>query len=240
VLVEPFPLFSTLEDLRGSDVPTLVVVPEPEREPRSVVLLSGSFDPVTVAHVVIADGAAADRNADLTLFVYSARTLPKDPGAPPPMLGEAERLESLRRLVATRARSAVGLCSHGLLAEQVEAAAKRFPQARLAVAMGSDKLLQILDPAWYDERDPVLALMLERASLLYALRSGDEAAVEDELRSPSNAAFLGRIQGLAVPRDVADVSSRLVRELLANGEDPRDLVPEAVLPVLPQRRSGGS
>jgi nicotinic acid mononucleotide adenylyltransferase len=238
--VDTVPLFSKLEDLRASDAPTLVVDPEPEREPRSIVLLSGSFDPVTVAHVAVAEAAAATENADLTVFVYSVQTLPKAPGTPAALLHEADRLESLRRLVSQRSRSVVGLCSHGLLAEQVEAAATRFPSARLAVAVGSDKLLQLLDPAWYDDRDAVLKRMLGRASLLYALRAGDEAAVEEALRDPANMALAARITALPVPSEVADVSSRLVRELLANGEDPRDLVPKEVLPLLPQRRSGGS
>lgn len=233
--MEPVPLFSKLEALRARDAPTLVVDPEPDREPRSVVLLSGSFDPVTVAHVVVADAAAAEANADLTVFVYSARTLPKAPGTPAPLLDEAGRLESLRRLVAGRPRTALGLCSHGLLAEQVEAAAGRFPQARLAVAVGSDKLLQVLDPVWYENRDTVLERMLAHASLLYSLRTGDEALLEEALAAADNAAFTERIKALAVPHEVADVSSRLVRELLANGEDPRDLVPEAVLSLLPQR-----
>ncbi|MFN2545686.1 MAG: hypothetical protein ABR600_14105 [Actinomycetota bacterium] len=238
--MESFQASSALQELRDADVPTLVVHPEVHGEPQVIVLLSGSFDPITVAHLAVADAAAATENAELVLLVYSARTLPKDPGAPEPLLDEEGRLESIRRLAVHRPRYAMGLCSHGLLAEQVAAVAARFPRARIAVAMGSDKLLQVLDPSWYEDRDAVLRGMFVHAELRYALRTGDDGAVEEALAHPSNAAFVARIRALAVPRDVADVSSRMIRELVANGEDPSDLVPEAIRSLLPQRGSGGS
>ena len=238
--MEPFQGLSVLEDLRTRDVPTLVVDPRPERTPSSVVLVAGSFDPVTVAHVGIADAAAAVVNADLVVLVYAARTLPKDPSAPPPLLDEGSRIEALRRLAAARARYALGLCSHGLLAEQVEAAVARFPGARISLAVGSDKLVQLLDPSWYEDRDAVLAQMLDRADVHFAVRAGDELAVTRALDSVRDAAWRDRIRRLAAPDDIAGVSSRVFRELFANGEDPRDLVPPEVLPMLPQPPSGGS
>jgi nicotinic acid mononucleotide adenylyltransferase len=229
---------SLLADLRLRSHPTLVVEPEPEIEPRSVALLAGSFDPITVAHAAMAD--AASRFAELVLFVYSARTLPKDPGAPPPLLPEPSRVEWLRRFVAERPGRAAGLCSHGLVSEQAEAAAGRFPRARLYLAMGSDKLLQVLHPRWYRDRDATLSRMFELAEIVFAMRSGDEAAVAGALDTPGNHPWRPRIRRLEVPPDVASVSSRRVRDRLARGEDAADLVPDAIRPALAQRWSGGS
>jgi nicotinic acid mononucleotide adenylyltransferase len=54
-------------------------------------LVPGSFDPITVAHAALADAL----DAELTLFVYSPRTLPKEPGVEPPLLEERDRVASL-------------------------------------------------------------------------------------------------------------------------------------------------
>jgi len=177
VLVRWKPL---LEELRHAERPRLIVVPEPDTEPASVALLAGSFDPLTVAHEAMAESAS--HGVDLVVLVYSVRTLPKEGEGSPPLLGQEERLAALERFTHERGALAVGLCSHGLIAEQVDAATSRFPNAALAVVLGSDKLLQLLDHRWYEDRDAVLDPMFSRARVLYALRAGDEDALEGALR----------------------------------------------------------
>jgi nicotinic acid mononucleotide adenylyltransferase len=231
---------SLLDDLRRQAKPTLVTEPDVEGKPASVVLLSGSFDPLTIAHEAIAAAAAAATTADLVVLVYSVRTVPKEPGAPPPLLDEDARVAWLRRFVEGRGDAALGLSSHGLLPEQVEAAARRFPGARLFAAMGSDKLLQVLDPSWYDDRDAVLDAMFTRTEVRYAMRPGDEGAVTELLADPVNARWAPRIGWLEVSSDLAGVSSRMVRGLIAAGRDAAPFVPEAVRPLLDQRRSRGT
>jgi len=186
-----------------------------------VALLAGSFDPITAAHAAMADAALG--RAELVVLLYSARTLPKEPGAPPSMLDELDRLALLDRFVSSRPRLAVGACSHGLLAEQVEAAAERFPGAPLWVVLGSDKLLQLFDRGWYEDRDAVLDSMFARARLLYAVREADEAAVATALEA--NARWRGFVERLDVPPEIASISSRLVRERRRRGEDVSGLLP---------------
>ena len=210
-----------LEELRRSDRPSLVLRPDPEASPASVALLAGSFDPITVAHAAMA-AAALDR-AELVVLLYSARTLPKEPGAPPSMLEEIDRLALLDRVVAGRRGLAVGVCSHGLLAEQVEAATERFPGAELRVVLGSDKLMQLFDRGWYRDRDAALDSMFARARVLYAVRSGDEDAVAAVLSA--NGRWRGFVERLDVPPEIASISSRDVRERRRRGEDVSGLVP---------------
>src|SRR5947209_3606951 len=83
-----------IDELRRAAGPTLVVLPDP-RPARSVALLSGSFDPLTVAHAQLAERAAAFAHA--VVLVYAADTLPKEGAAAPPLLTVADRLEVLRR-----------------------------------------------------------------------------------------------------------------------------------------------
>ena len=210
-----------LQELRRSDRPRLVLRPDPQAAPGSVALLAGSFDPITVAHAAMADAALG--RAELVVLLYSARTLPKEPGAPPSMLEELDRLALLDRFVAGRPGLTVGVCSHGLLAEQVDAAAERFPGAELWVVLGSDKLLQLFDRGWYEDRDAVLDPMFARARVLFAVREGDEAAVMAALQA--NARWRGFVERLGVPPEIASISSRLVRERRRRGEDVSGLVP---------------
>jgi nicotinamide-nucleotide adenylyltransferase len=228
-----------LAELRWAERPTLVVLPEPGPVAR-VALLPGSFDPLTVGHAALAEAAHRD-GADLVVLLYSVRTLPKEGPAAPPLLPEEERVAALERYREGRGWLAVGLCSHGLLSEQVEAAARRFPSSELWVLAGSDKVVQLFDPRWYADRDRALAGLFGRAAVRYAVRAGDEGRVEELLARPENRRWEDRLAPLPVPPEVAGVSSRAVRERLRAGGDVRELVPPEVLPFLPGRAgSGGS
>jgi nicotinic acid mononucleotide adenylyltransferase len=226
----------TLRELRAATRPTMRVLPQSRPPPRVVALLPGSFDPPTIAHSALAD--AAGEFADLVLLVYSVRTMPKEEEAGLPLLPEGARIDSVRRLCATRPeRLALALCSHGLLAEQAAAAREAFPDARLVLVMGSDKVVQLLDARWYEDRDAVLDELFTRVTVRYAVRQGD-AAVEAALTRGQNARWRDRFVRLEAAADVAAVSSRLVREVIRGGRDPSALVPPAVLPVLRERLNG--
>jgi len=176
-------------------------------------MLAGSFDPLTTGHLAMAD--AARPGVDLVVLVYSVRTLPKSAGAEPPMLGELERIRTVAAACAARSGWALGLCSHGLLAVQVAAAAERFPDTRLTMVLGSDKLAQLFDPAWYDDRDAELRTLFAAADVRYAVREGDDVA--PALAAAAELGFEGRVAPLPVDPAVAGVSSSLVRRVARTG-----------------------
>lgn len=220
-----------LTELRAASRPTMFVVPPPPEAITTVALLPGSFDPPTIAHAALAAAAAED--ADLVVLVYSVRAIPKEERAGPPLLPERVRIEALRQLCASRpGRLAMGLCSHGLIAEQVAAARELFPTAPLTLAVGSDKIIQVLDPMWYEDRDAVLDGMLREAEVRYAVRLGEEEAVAAALARPENARWRSRFGRLNVPAEVAAVSSRSVRDLGRTGGDLRSLVPPEILQIV--------
>jgi nicotinic acid mononucleotide adenylyltransferase len=219
---------SELERLRHAESPTLVVSPEPESPVFSVALLSGSFDPMTVAHAALAE--AASRQVDLVVLVYSARTLPKEGTTTRSLLDETDRLKVLERFCRRQPKLAIGLCSHGLLADQVAAARERFRTQSLSLVMGSDKVLQVLHPKWYVDPDDALEGLFREAAVLYAVRAGEEGAVETALKRPENAAWVRRFTRLDVSAEVAAVSSRRVRALVGAGKDPTGLIVEEARP----------
>jgi nicotinamide-nucleotide adenylyltransferase len=215
---------------RRADRPKLLV-PAATADPAIVALLSGSFDPITIAHAALAD-AAAER-AELTLLVYSVRTLPKEGEGPLPLLSERDRLRSLEVFAESRPGILPALASHGLLVEQAEAARLRFPDARLLLVMGSDKAVQLLDPKWYADREKALARLFTHAEVLYADRAGQEGGVEKALDQPGNAEWRSKFERLAIRPEVAAVASRDIRERLARGEDVKHLVPPEVHSFIP-------
>jgi nicotinamide-nucleotide adenylyltransferase len=193
----------------------------------SVGLVPGSFDPMTVAHAALAEALGTD----LTLLVWSPATLPKEAGPggspAPPLLEPEVVLASLLAWCDPRAWARVAVCSHGLLADQVEAAAVTFSRARLVLGMGSDKLLQLHDPRWYQDRDAVLGHLFDRAEVVAAARAGHSMeVVVGETR------WSDRIRTVRLPAGLAAISSRAVREAVRAGEDVAEAVPLEILPFV--------
>jgi len=219
-----------LGELRAAEDPRLVVDLE-GHAPASVALLSGSFDPVTLGHLGVAE-AALGAGAGLVVLVYAVSTLPKDPGAPEAWLAEEDRIRALEAVCRSRGGLVVGLASHGLITDQVRAARRRFPGSALTVLVGSDKAVQLLDPGWYADRDPALERLFAEADVRYVVRAGGEAAIAEAFGRARNERWARRFAPLRADPALAGVSSRLVRERLGRGEDVSALVPAEALPFL--------
>jgi nicotinamide-nucleotide adenylyltransferase len=190
----------------------------------------GSFDPMTVAHAALAEGL----EMDLVLLVYSPATLPKEaaPSGPPhpPLLDEEDRVASMLAWSTRRPDTGVGICSHGLYADQAEAAAAAFPRAQLVFGVGSDKVLQLFDPRWYGDRDADLDRLFALAEVAYAVRAGDREHLQATLRR--NRRWAPRLRRIELPPRIAGLSSRAVRAAVARGEDVSGSVPPEVLPFV--------
>jgi nicotinamide-nucleotide adenylyltransferase len=210
--------------------PRLEVLGPSPASPATVGLVAGSFDPMTVAHAALAETLGTA----LVLLVWSPATLPKEagPGGAPaaPLLEPEDRVASLLAYAAARTSVAVALCSHGLYADQAEAAAAAFPRARPVLGLGSDKLRQLFDPGWYRDRDAALRRLFALADVAYAVRAGDEAAVRDLLARERP--WRPRLRRLELDPVVAGVSSRSVRRAVHRGDDVTALVPEAIQPYV--------
>ena len=189
----------------------------------SVGLVAGSFDPMTAAHAALAEAVGTE----LVLLVWSPATLPKEtgPGGDPsaPLLPPEDRLAALAAWCHGRPWARAAISSHGLLADQIEAAEASFPRARLVLGVGSDKLRQLFDPVWYDDRDAALERMFARAEVVAAARDADRVEVPG---------WLDRIRTVDLPAGLAAVSSRAVRAAVRQGKDVAGTVPPEVLPFV--------
>ena len=149
-------------------------------------ILPGSFNPPTIAHMELA--GAAQRRFDLDHVVFSLSSA----------IVDKERLEGLCRedrllLLSLMAQqhpwAAVAVVNRGLYSEQVPAFRSAFGGgADLWFIVGMDKVLQIFDPKYYDDRDRALNALFAHARLIAANREdwgGEE--LRALLEEPRNA-----------------------------------------------------
>jgi predicted RNA-binding protein with PIN domain len=125
----------------------------------------GSFDPLTIAHVAIADAAVQQAALDRLDLAISRSALGKEDGA---HASVDARIDAISR--AARARPWL----HGV--EIDERLIVDIARGYDAVVMGADKWTQVRDPAWYDgdvsARDAAVAAL---PHVLVVPRPGFEA-----------------------------------------------------------------
>lgn len=157
----------------------------------SVGVYPGSFDPLTIAHLTIAQCAVEQLGLTRVDLAISRRTLGKE------HLGAhtvEERVAAIRAAAESRPWLGVVVVDASLVVEIAE--------GYEAVVMGADKWAQVLDPSWYPDgvagRDAALA-RLPRVAV--APRPGVEV--------PADA--FPRVDALRVPGHIGEVSATAVR-----------------------------
>lgn len=124
----------------------------------------GTFDPLTVAHVAVADAARQTGGLDRVDLVVSREALGKAATTDHEL---ERRLDQLRTAVADLHWLGLALTEHRLIAD--------IAQGYDVVIMGADKWRQVNDPAWYGDdpsaRDAAVARLPQ---VLVAPRGDDE------------------------------------------------------------------
>lgn len=222
-------------DPQGEPRASLVAGQDRVKRAHSIGLLPGSFNPLTRAHLALARAARRSAQLDLVIFAVAARTVDKE-GVTRASI--PDRLAQLAAYARRDTGSAVVLLNRGLYVEQAKALGPYIAgsAARLAIIVGFDKVVQILDPRYYANRDAALADLFSRARLLAAPRAEeDEAALDALLLRPDNRAYAAQVSYLDLPPRYRQDSATQARRLLADagdaetaftgGDDARALVP---------------
>ncbi len=216
--------------LDGDPAPCLAFIAGAERarSARRVGVLAGSFNPPTVAHVALAESARAFVALECVIWVISRVTVDKESVRRAPL---ASRLAVLAALARTTPHMAVALVNRGLYADQAAAARSALPQLTdLTFILGFDKIVQILDPHYYRDRDAALDALFALTDLLVAPRgaatSADLAAL---FAHPENLRWAGHARALPFDAALRDVASSVLRARIARGEPiAADVPPEAL------------
>ncbi|MFN8533964.1 MAG: hypothetical protein U0556_10490 [Dehalococcoidia bacterium] len=176
-------------------VPAARWVRAPDRPPTWAALLAGSFNPPTLAHLAMIEAASA-AGPDLVGFVVAVRSVDKE-------MVEAAILEdrlALLDAISARLGTALALTNAGLYVDQAQAFRALLPRSRLSFVIGFDKLVQVFDPRYYDDRDSALVGLLTLADLLVLPRDADGPnEIRALLAEPENRPWATRVAILPTP-----------------------------------------
>lgn len=194
------------------------------QRPERIVALSGSFNPLTTAHIGLVETALAN-NYDAAVWLLPAASIDKERVSRAALV---DRLAQMRVYTQTMRRHSLALVNRGLYYEQARLLHQLFRDAEIALLVGFDKVPQIFDARYYHDRDAALRALFLHARLLVAPRGATgEAELAHLLARPENAPFAPSVTFLPTPPELAEESSTAARRAAAAGRaaELRALVP---------------
>lgn len=226
-----------LDRLQGETEPMALVLPGSPYPCGDVIVFAGSFNPPTVAHLALLKQAwrYARLHAPMQLYAaFSRHTVDKETVERPLLL---DRIVLLQKLLQRRIPQAgIMLFNRGLYLEQAEAIRRSFPKVqRIYFVLGFDKIVQIFDPRYYDDRDAALAALFSQAELLVAPRGNqDEDDLHKLLHQPQNERFARYVYSLPFDSAYRQISSTHVRQGIG---DVAHAVPQEVRQFMRETRA---
>ena len=193
-------------------------------------IFSGSFNPLTLAHVrMIEDTLTADQ-LDEVLLLLAKTNVDKDIFGLP----LAARLVTLKKYATDHQKFSVGVSSHGRYIDKVTALKAIFPsETEFHFIIGYDTLVRIFDPKYYTNFHAELQELFISARFIVANRAeADINTIEVFMGQPEIRRYTAYVSRLLLPDTYAYMSSTDARELLARGESIEHLVPSSILAML--------
>lgn len=177
--------------------------------PARLGVLAGGFNPPTIAHLALADGARD--YVDQLLYVV--------PRIYPHKEYSGATLEERIEMLGTLNPGPVAVTERGLLIDIARECRQEYgPKTRLYFLCGRDAAERVL--CWDYGREGVVEEMLQEFELLVASRHGEFAPPAE---------FRERIHLMDLAGEHDHVSSTEVRERIAQGKPWQHLVPESIV-----------
>lgn len=193
-------------------------------------IFSGSFNPITVAHIKMIEEAQRKFQLDEMLLLLAKVNVDKDVFGLP----LAGRLLTLNRYAEERKDVSVGISSHGRYIDKVQALNEIYPDmTEFHFIVGYDTLTRIFDPKYYTDIQSELQHLFSQCCFITANRENvDIETIEQFLAQPTIRPYSRSIKLLILPDFFADVSSTQVRRLISKGQDISHLVPTFITEFL--------
>jgi nicotinamide-nucleotide adenylyltransferase len=217
-----------LEGLDPKARPWAIVSPGSTAPRGDTIVFPGSFNPPTLALVAMLRQARKLRGARWHVYAaLSKQIVDKETVERMTLL---DRVVVLEQVLKNHVRDAgVLLLNRGLYVEQAQGIRAAFPQVgQLRFLVGFDKIVQILDPHYYTDRDAALNDLFALAQLLVAPRGTDgENELKELLARPENRQFAGFIYPLPLEekfRAMASTRARTEGQLDEVPEEAREFI----------------
>ena len=198
-----------------------LVVPDSPTPEGKIIVFPGSFNPPTLAHIALLKQAWQFARVHGPMYIYAALStqITDKEGVERPLL--LDRINLLETVLRKHVRhTGIILFNRGLYVEQAEAVHSAFPQvSNLYFLIGFDKIVQIFDPRYYEDRDLALQELFELADFLVAPRG--EAGPEElsiVLDRPENRQYAGHVHALPLSATYRYISSTRIRQGLSAHE----------------------
>jgi nicotinic acid mononucleotide adenylyltransferase len=211
-----------LDELNPQAPPQALLAPGSPVPRDGIIVFPGSFNPPTTAHLALLKEArqfarfqafSQGKSEVIHLYAAMSRHIVDKEGVERPLM--VDRIILLDTVLRHRFRHAgILLFNRGLYVEQAQAVRSSFPDVtRLLFLIGFDKIVQILDPHYYEDRDASLHALFSLAELLVAPRGGaGREALTELLDKPENKPFAPYIHPLPFSSTYRDVSSTHIRQ----------------------------
>ena len=204
----------------------------PPHETKKLGIFSGSFNPLTLAHVRMTEDTLKAYELDEVLLLLAKANVDKDIFGLP----LAARLVTLKKYAKDRQKFSVGVSSHGRYIDKVTALKVIFPsETEFHFIVGYDTLVRIFDPKYYTNFHAELQELFVSARFIVANRGeADIKTIEAFMAQPEILRYTSYVSRLILPDTYAYMSSTAVRELLAQDTAIEHLVPPSLLAILDQ------
>ena len=186
-------------------------------------VFGGTFDPVHVGHLILAEQCREQGRLDQVLFIPAARPPHKQEV---PLTSFAQRAEMLALALAGQPAFRVDelekeRAGPSYTADTLAELHRRHAGAELFLLVGSDTLHDL--PTWHE-----LARVVAQATLLVVVRPGWDVPVPQALRAALELPDGATLRQQTVEAPLIDIRSRNLRCRVAEGRSIRYLVPRAV------------
>lgn len=212
-----------LDQLQSEEEPRALLLPDAPDPGGSIIVFPGAFNPPTNAHLALMQQARLhaltqkqvekdDPRSPRLYAAISKLTVDKERVERPLLVDRVLLLSAV--LQAHLPWAGILLFNCGLYVEQAQAVRTSFSVVqRLFFLIGYDKIVQIFDPRYYQERDTALDKLFSLADILVAPRAGYGLdALTNLLEKPQNHRFAPFIHALPFDDAYRDISSSHVRQ----------------------------
>lgn len=194
-------------------------------------IFGGTFDPVHLGHLILAEQCREQGELDQVLFIPAAR--------PPHKLDRVltpfhHRFEMLELAIAGNTAFRVSRIEEdrpgpSFTVHTLEALTQEQPSAELCLIMGADTLVDLQH--WYQPRRVV-----EFASLLVVARPGTDVMSMESLKASLSLPDSAKLALRLVTMPLVEISSSAIRQRIPQGRSVRYEVPRAVEVFIRERK----